>query len=79
MNHYLTAMQTMTDLFKIRQISLESFNRKQYAPAFEEFYQKYIFEVQDQNIVAEIGSIKTADIMSLDRMIARLRKELYGK
>ena len=46
---------------------------------FEEFYQKYIFEVQDQNIVAEISSIKTTDIMSLDRMIARLRKELYGK
>lgn len=46
---------------------------------FEEFYQKYIFEVQDQNIMAEISSIKTTDIMSLDRMIARLRKELYGK
>ncbi len=42
LNHYLTAMQTMTDLFKIRQISLESFNRKQYAPAFEEFYQKVL-------------------------------------
>jgi hypothetical protein len=47
--------------------------------SFDEFYQKYIFEVQDQNIVAEISSIKTTDIMSLDRMIARLRKELYGK
>lgn len=43
---------------------------------FEDYYQNYIFKVQDQNILAEVGSIKTNDIMSLDRLIARLHKEL---
>ena len=45
---------------------------------FEDFYQKYIFEVQDQNIEAEVGSVKTTDILSLGKVIARLHKELHG-
>ena len=45
---------------------------------FDEFYQKYIFEVQDQNIELEVSSIKTADILSLDKLIAKLHKELLG-
>ena len=45
---------------------------------FEEFYQRYIFNVQDNNIAAEIASIKTDDILSLDRLIARLHKELLS-
>lgn len=44
--------------------------------SFEDYYQNYIFKVQDQNILAEVGSIKTNDILSLDRLIAKLHKEL---
>ena len=47
--------------------------------SFEEYYQQYIFDVQDQNIEAEINSIKTTDILSLDRLIAKLHKELLGE
>ena len=43
---------------------------------FETYYQNYIFDVQDQNIAKEISSIKTNDIISLDRLIAKLHKEL---
>ena len=43
---------------------------------FDVFYQKYIFRVQDMNIEAEVNSVKTNDILSLDRLIARLHKEL---
>lgn len=45
---------------------------------FDDFYQQYIFRVQDQNIIAEVGSVKTSDILSLDRLIAKLHKELFG-
>lgn len=45
---------------------------------FAEYYQRYIFSVQDQNISAEVSSIKTDDILSLDRLVARLSKEVYG-
>lgn len=43
---------------------------------FDIFYQKYIFEVQDINITKEVSGVKTDDILSLDRLIARLHKEL---
>ena len=49
------------------------------ADSFEEFYQKYIFTIQDMNIETEVGSVKTSDILSLDKLIARLQKELIGK
>jgi len=45
---------------------------------FDEYYQRYIFKVQDTNIDAEVSSIKTDDILSLDRLIAKLHKELIG-
>ena len=45
---------------------------------FEDFYQDYIFGIQDQNIVAEVSSVHAADILSLDRLIAKLHKELLG-
>ena len=44
--------------------------------SFSDYYQNYICEVQDQNIVAEISSVKTADITSLNKLIARLNMEL---
>ena len=43
---------------------------------FAVYYQNYICEVQDQNIVSEISSVKTADITSLNKLIARLNMEL---
>ena len=43
---------------------------------FDLYYQNYIFDVQDQNIFTEVNSIKTNDILSLDRLIAKLHKEL---
>ena len=46
---------------------------------FEDFYQNYIFNVQDQNITVEVSSVKTTDILSLDKLIAKLHKELLGK
>lgn len=45
---------------------------------FDDYYQDYIFRVQDQNLLAEVESIKTSDIMSLDKLIAKLHKELFG-
>lgn len=45
---------------------------------FDEYYQRYIFRVQDANIEAEVGSIKTDDVLSLDRLIAKLHKALLG-
>lgn len=46
---------------------------------FAEYYQRYICEVQDQNIQAEVSGAKTADILSLDKLITRLNMELYRK
>lgn len=43
---------------------------------FEEFYQRYIFRVQDMNIESEVAGVKTDDILSLDKLITRLHKEL---
>ena len=45
---------------------------------FDDYYQNYIFEVQDQNLELEVSSLKTADILSLDKLIAKLHKELLG-
>ena len=44
---------------------------------FDEYYQRYIFEVQDQNIKAEVGSVKLGDVLSVDKLIAKLYNELY--
>ena len=44
--------------------------------SFDDFYQDYIWRVQDHNIFAEVTSVKTDDIMSLSRLVARLNKEL---
>lgn len=45
---------------------------------FDEYYQRYVFRVQDMNIETEVGSINTDDILSLDRLIAKLTKELHN-
>ena len=45
---------------------------------FDEYYQRYIFDVQDQNIEAEVSSLNTTDILTIDRLIDKLHKELLG-
>jgi len=45
---------------------------------FDEYYQRYIFDVQDQNIQAEVSSVKPEDVMSVNRLIDRLYHELYS-
>lgn len=40
---------------------------------FDEFYQRYICYVQDMNIQAEINNMKSDDIISLNKLIGRLR------
>lgn len=45
---------------------------------FDEYYQRYIFDVQDQNIEAEVSSLNTTDILTIDKLIDKLHKELLG-
>lgn len=46
--------------------------------SFVEHYQNYICRVQDRNIELEVNSIKTDDILSLDKLVAKLCKELHS-
>ena len=43
---------------------------------FDQYYQNYVCRVQDQNIKIEIDSLKSDDILSLEQILARLRKEI---
>lgn len=43
---------------------------------FGAFYQNYICDVQDANVLTEIKGVKTDEITTLSNLIARLRKEL---
>ena len=45
---------------------------------FDEFYQRYIFEVQDMNIQSEVNSIKPNDIISLDKLISKLHSAIIN-
>lgn len=45
---------------------------------FDEYYQRYIFDVQDQNIETEVSSLNTTDILTIDRLIDKLHRELLG-
>lgn len=40
---------------------------------FDEFYQGYICYVQDINVQAEINSVKSEEVMSLNKILARLK------
>ena len=40
---------------------------------FAEFYQRYICDVQDMNIKAEIEGVKTDEITSLSKLLSRLK------
>ena len=41
---------------------------------FDVFYQEYICDVQDQNVQAEIATVQTDEIISLNKLIDKLRK-----
>ena len=44
--------------------------------SFDSFYQAYICRVQDQNIYSELASLRTDDIVTIDKLITRLNNEL---
>lgn len=41
---------------------------------FDVFYQEHICDVQDQNVQAEIATVQTDEIISLNKLIDKLRK-----
>ena len=41
---------------------------------FDEFYQGYICDVQDQNVLAEIHNIKVDEIVTLNQLISKLNR-----
>lgn len=41
--------------------------------SFGEFYQNYICDIQDQNILVEVQGIKTEDIITIEKLIAKLK------
>ena len=43
---------------------------------FSQYYQTYICDVQDMNILAEINSVNTKDMVSLHKILERLKYEL---
>lgn len=43
---------------------------------FSQYYQQYISDVQDQAIQYEVDQLKDADILSLERLIDKMYKEM---
>lgn len=41
--------------------------------SFGEFYQNYICDIQDQNILVEVQGVKTEDIITIEKLIAKLK------
>lgn len=56
---------------------------KQYINAetseFNQFYQNYIQDVHDYSIGVEVSGLKKADVLSLDKLINKLYKEMIPK
>ena len=44
--------------------------------SFSQYYQKYINDVQDYTLGQEVKDLRNADILSIDRLIAKLMKEV---
>lgn len=40
---------------------------------FDEFYQRYICSVQDMNVQAELKGVQTDEIISLNRLLMKLK------
>lgn len=47
--------------------------------SFPEYYERYICQVQDINIVTEVSSVKATDILSLEKLITKLHNQLLGR
>ena len=47
--------------------------------SFTEYYQQYVMDVQDYNLGIEVKDLRNADILSVDKLIHKLHKELEGK
>ena len=45
--------------------------------SFDEFYQDYICDVQDQNVRAEIDTVQTDEIITLEKLLDRLRRARF--
>ena len=45
---------------------------------FDTYYQTYICNIQDSNVVSEIDSIGLDTTLPLDKLIAKLHKELMS-
>lgn len=43
---------------------------------FSQYYQQYISDIQEQAIQYEVDQIKNADILSLERLIDKMYKEM---
>lgn len=43
---------------------------------FSQYYQQYIFDVQEQSIQYEVDQLKNVDILSLERLIDKMYKEI---
>ena len=41
---------------------------------FDVFYQRYICDIQDQNVLAEIKGINIEEILSIDKLLIKLGK-----
>jgi hypothetical protein len=47
--------------------------------SFAEYYQNYIMKIQDYNLGLEVKDLRNADILSVDKLIHKLHKELERK
>lgn len=43
---------------------------------FSQYYQQYINDIQDQSLGYEVEDLNKADLLSLDRLINKLYKEM---
>ena len=43
---------------------------------FSIYYQNYICDVQDQNILLEVSSIKTEEVLTLERLMSLIRRKI---
>lgn len=44
--------------------------------SFSQYYQQYINDIQEQSLGFEVDELSKADILSLDRLINKLYKEM---
>lgn len=45
-------------------------------PEFNQFYQNYIQDVHDYSIGVEVSGLKKSDVLTLDKLIHKLYKEM---